>query len=211
MLRGRRLSAKVWLVIGVIILVNLLALLDIFKRPTVARLDTTMIQILYFAGSGLVEGLMLVAFGLLAVRQHGLLALLVVIGGYSYMLMDSDYISGFRLTEWAGYISYALSMIILYLVVTPVALLRARTRLGRALAVFVPVGIFHFARIAVPILVLPGTHQMPWGDILLSVNVMLSMFLAWFLYSDIYEAAHGEEMVSVVSYPPQSTLSGNHS
>jgi hypothetical protein len=121
--------------------------------------------------------------------------------------MDSDFISGFRLNEWASYTAYVISMYTLWLVVTPVALLRARTRLGRLLAVFIPVGIFLVARIAIPNLVLPGPHRVPWGDILLSVTVMLNFILAWVLYSHLDRALHAEEPIGAVTCPPQPALS----
>ena len=211
LLRGQRLPASVWLVIGAIVLVNLVFWIPFFSsRSASARYDPIILQFLYNAALGLLDGLMLVAAGLLAVRQHGVLAILVVIGGYAYMCMDSDYISGFRLNEWAGYTAYAISMVSLYLVVTPIALLRARTRLGRALAVFIPVGIFLTARIAVPNLVLPGPHLMPWGDIELSVTVMLNFVLAWVLYSSIDEAMRAEKLVEAVSYSPEPSLLENH-
>jgi hypothetical protein len=179
LLRGQRLSTAVWLTIAFIVVVNLLAFFY-YKSIIPAWMVPVIVQFLSNSSIGLLDGLMLVAAGLLAVRQHGTLAMLVVIGGFGYMCLDSDFISGFRLNEWAWYTVYVVSMYGLYLVVTPVALLRARTRLGRLLAVFIPVGIFLIARIAVPDLVLPGPHLMPWGDILLSINVML-IFMAWVL------------------------------
>ena len=95
----------------------------------------------YFTGSGIgpMEGLILVAVGLLAARRHGVLAILVVVGGYGYMCMDSDYLFGPTLREWAALTPYLAGMTLLYLVVGPVAFLRARTTVGRAAAVFVPV------------------------------------------------------------------------
>jgi len=211
LLRGKRLPASVWLVVGTIFLVNLLLWILYFSDLMAStRYDPAILQFLYNAALGLLDGLMLVAVGLLAVRQHGVLAMLVVIGGYTYMCMDSDYFSGFRLNEWDGYTAYAISMVALYLVVTPIALLRARTRLGRALAVFIPVGIFLTARIAVPNLVLPGPHLTPWGDIMLSVTVMLNFVLAWVLYSGLDKTAHEEETVRAISYPYQPSLSQNH-
>jgi hypothetical protein len=209
-LRGVRLTTPVWLVSGVIVSVNLLETILYFSSlPASARYDPALHQFLYNAAIGLLDGLMLVAVGTLAVRQHGVLAILVVIGGYGYMCMDSDFISGFRLNEWAGYTAYMISMVALYLVVTPIALLRARTPLGRLLAVFIPVGIFHIARIAVPALVRPGPEITPWGDILLSVNVMLNFALAWVLYTNIDQVTHREAVVGVMSLPPQPSMSGN--
>lgn len=212
LLRGQRLTTSVWLAMGAIFLVNLLeTILYYFALPAPSWIVPGIFNYLSNASIGLLDGLLLVAAGLLAVRQHGLMAMLVVIGGFGYMCMDSDFISGFRLNQWAGYPIYSIGMTALYLVVTPIALLRARTRLGRLLAVFIPVGIYLSARIVVPLLVIPYyPHQVPWGDILFSVNVMLNFVLAWVLYSNIEKAAHGEEIVGAVSNPPQPVLSGNY-
>jgi hypothetical protein len=73
----------------------------------------------------------------------------------------------------------------MYLVVTPVALLRARTSLGKAAAVFIPVAAFHLGRLIVPGLVTQGMLSLPWGDSVLSANVLLNLALAWVLYSKI--------------------------
>lgn len=212
LLRGQHLTASTWLVCGAIVLANLLLTILLFQDlPIPARLDPDIFLFLYNTAIGLLDGLLLVAAGLLAVRQHGTLTMLVLLGGYGYMFLDSDFISGFLLKEWAGYPAYAIGMTALFLVVPPIAMLRARTRMGRALAVFIPVGIFLIARIAVPSLVLPYyPHQIPWGEILFSVNVMLNFVLAWVLYSNIEKAIQGEEIVEVVSSPPQPLVSGNY-
>jgi hypothetical protein len=168
-----------WLVLGVMLLVNLLAILT-------------------HSGSWemTAEGLMLAAVGLLAARRQGLLALLVVIGGYIYMISDSDYLYGFFLQNWMGVTPYFLAMTALFLIVTPVAMLRAATRGGLALAVFLPAAIFLVARIAVPLLVSPVLEGIPWGDVWVSVNVMLSLGLGWVLYGELKESSDEVEVRS---------------
>jgi hypothetical protein len=58
--------------------------------------------------------------------------------------------------------------------------------------------------------VVPGPHLMPWGDIELSVTVMLNFVLAWVLYSSIDEAMRAEKLVEAVSYSPEPSLLENH-
>jgi hypothetical protein len=188
-LRGKRPPGAAWLVIGVMVLVNLAAaiLYGLDRYHRVGSFKEGM-QFFMVSGTGVVEGLFLVAVGLLAARRHELLALLVIVGGFGYMCLDSDYISGFRLNEWAGYGAYVLIMTAMYMMATPAATLRATTHPGRAMGVFIPVGIFMVARILVPHLVLPGTGMMPWGDMALSANVLLSLGLGWVLYGWVGEA-----------------------
>lgn len=184
--RGKRVPPIAILLGAAILLLNLAAAVtNNLDRPMNGGLLLGSLQYIAVAGVGPLEGFMLVAAGLFALRQHRLWALLVIIGGFAYMCMDSDFLWGFSLRDWAGYDAYLLAMTALYWFVPPLALLRARTRLSSALAVFIPVGLFHLARIAVPLLIIPGPHIIPWGDILLSVNVMLSLVLAWVLYNAI--------------------------
>lgn len=136
---------------------------------------------------------MLVAVGLLAARQHGILAVLLVVGGYFYMVADSDYLSGFRLREWTGLSAYLIGATILLLVVVPVALLRAKSRLGRALAVFAPLMAFHVVRHVVPSLVLQQPLNIRSGSVIYSINIVLSWILAWMLYSRIGDVACVEQ------------------
>ena len=194
LLRGQRMPASVWLITGIMVFGNVL--LGIFYSLVeygAVQLNHGMFQYFTESGIGPVEGLMLVAVGLLAARQHGVLALLVVIGGYFYMFTDSDYMSGSRLREWTGLSAYLVAGTILYLVVVPVALLRAKTRLGRALAVFVPVMAFHVVRLTVPLLVLQQPLEMRLGEVVASINMVLSFILAWVLYSHIGDAARAEQ------------------
>jgi hypothetical protein len=190
LLRGKRLAVSIWLVMGVIVVGNLvLAILYSLNTNDGAWSFAGIWQ--YFAASGLgsVEGLMLVAVGLLAARQHGVLALLVVVGGHLYMCTDNDYLFGSPHRDWAGLPAYLVAVTILYLAVVPLAFLRAKSRLGRAVGVFVPVAAFLVALIAVPPLVTQQPFKMPWGEILFSGNIVLSLILAWLLYSHFGDAS----------------------
>ena len=194
LLRNQRLPRSVWLLLGIMIFGNaLLAIFYSLVEYGTVQLNPGMFQ--YFTGSGLglVEGLMLVAVGLLAARQHGVLAVLVVVGGYYYMVADSDYLSGFRLREWTGLSAYLIGATVLLLVVVPVALLRAKSRLGRALALFAPMVAFHVVRLAVPSLVLQLPLDMRSGETIYSMNILLSLVLAWVLYSHIGDSACVEQ------------------
>jgi len=192
-LRGRRVSGLAWLVIGVIVSGHVL-LAVLYSRARYSGTELLSGVLKYFTASGIgpVEGLMLVAVGLLAARQHGVLAILVVVGGYSYMCMDSDYLFGYPLREWAGLSAYLAAVTVSFLVVVPVALLRARTRLGRALAVFVPVAIFHVARLIVPLLVIEQPVKVGPGEVIFSISIVLSLVLGWVLYGQVGEASWGE-------------------
>ena len=184
LLRGQRLPGSVWLVIGVMLFGNaIMATLYSLTVDGGDRLFFGLSQYFTTSGLGPLEGLMLVAVGLLAARQHGVLAILVVVGGYSYMFTDTDYLFGYPFREWTGLSAYFVTITILYLVVVPVAFLRAKTRLGRALAVFVPVVAFHVARLTVPLLVIQQPIQLHPGNVIATFNVMLSLILAWVLYS----------------------------
>ena len=198
LLRGRRVSGLAWLVIGVIVFGHvLLAVLYSRVRYSGTGFFSGVLKYFTVSGIGPVEGLMLVAAGLLAARQHGVLAILVVVGGYSYMCMDSDYLFGYSLREWTGLSAYLAAVTVSFLVVVPVALLRARTRLGRALAVFVPVVIFHVARLTVPLLVIEQPVKVGAGEVVFSVGIVLSLVLGWALYGQVGEASgdgHGGSM-----------------
>jgi hypothetical protein len=182
-INGPRMPAAFWLALGGMLLVNLLpALFFSRERAGSAGLVPGVLEFFMTSGLGPVEGLMLVAVGLLAARQHGTLALLLVIGGFGYIVGDSDYLAGYWMRDWQGLTAYLILASGLYLVVTPLAMLRATTRLGRALAVFLPAVVFHFARITVPMLAGQQPQNIPWGDVVLSLNVMLSLVLGWILY-----------------------------
>jgi hypothetical protein len=189
LLRGRRVPGVAWLVIGIIVLGHvLMAALYSLAGYGGTELLSGMLQYFTASGIGPIEGLMLVAAGLLAARQHGVLAILVVVGGYSYMCMDSDYLFGYPLREWTGLSVYLAAVTISFLVVVPVALLRARTRLERALAVFVPVVIFHVARLTVPLLVIQQPVKVGPGEVVFSISIVLSLVLGWVLYSYVGDA-----------------------
>jgi hypothetical protein len=180
LLRGRRRLAAFWLVAAGILVFNLLMAAG-YSREYFGSSPLLSGMMTYFTNNAMspLEGFLLVGIGLLAVRQHGELALLVVAGGYSYMLMDSDYLFGSPERTWPGLMLYFMCLILIYLVVMPVAALRARSSLGRALAVFLPVALFHAARLIVPSLVLQHTIRLPLGEVPLSANVLLSLLLAW--------------------------------
>jgi hypothetical protein len=143
----------------------------------------------YFTTSGIapLEGLMLVAVCILFARQQGVLAVLIVVGGYSYMFADSDYLFGYPQRDWAWLATYFAGITLLYLVLVPVTLLRARTRLGRAQAVFVPLVIFHVLRITVPLLVIQEPIQVRPGEVVWTINILLSFGLAWVVYDVVGE------------------------
>ena len=190
LLRGQRVPGSIWLVVGIMVVGNvLLAFLYSLDRYGAVRLYPGTLQYFTASGIGPLEGLMLVAVGLLAARQHGGLAILVVVGGYSYMCLDSDYLFGYRFREWTGLSAYLIAVTALFLVVVPVALLRAKTRLGRAFAVFVPVVAFHVARLTIPLLVIQQSVTVRPGDVIHSINILLSFILAWVLYNHIGEAS----------------------
>lgn len=190
-LRSRSVPQAGWIVLRLIIATNLLAaVVYSIDRYGVVQLAPGMLQYFAAAGLGPLDGLMLVGLGLLAARRYGVLALLLVLGGYSYFVSDSDYMFGYPLRTWTWLQPYLIALTLLYMVAAPAALLRARTRLGQAAAVFIPLLVFHAARIFVPLLAVGGTGiSLPPGDVLLSANVLLCVWLAWILYSQPGEQA----------------------
>jgi hypothetical protein len=203
LLRGQHMPSSVWLVIGIIVFGHvLLATLFSIARYGGDGLFAGMFEYFTTSGLGPAEGLMLVAVGLLAARQHGVLAILVVIGGYFYMFTDSDYLFGYPAREWTGLSTYLLTVTIFYMVVLPVALLRAKTRLGRAMAVFVPVVAFHVVRLTVPLLVIQQPLNMRPGDVIASINIVLSLILAWVLYSYIGDTARHSQPIENLEASP---------
>ena len=147
--------------------------------------------------------LLLLAIGALAARQHNVLALLVPIGGYGYMFADNDALWGSRHNDWPGLPLYLPAMIFLFFVLAPIGLLRAKTRLGRAIALFVPAVLVLAARHAVPALVLGEAYPIRPGDALNSATVLLSLIIGWMLYSHIggiqQEAPPGVSVVGAAS------------
>jgi hypothetical protein len=143
----------------------------------------------YFTTSGVgpLEGLMLVALGLLFAREHGVLAILVLVGGHSYMFSDSDFLFGHPQRDWGWLTTYFAGITILYLVVVPIALLRAKTSMGRALAIFVPLVAFHVLQFTVPWLVIQEPIRIMPGEVVSVINVLLSFVLAWGVYSEVGE------------------------
>jgi hypothetical protein len=198
LLRGRRLPLSFWLVAGLILIINLGAAARYsLDRFGVGRLLPG--GLTYFSSSGIgpVDGLFLVAAGLFAARQHGGLAILFVIGGYSYMCMDSDYLWTLPDRSWPYITLYLSVLVFVYLGLVPILMLRAKTGLGRAAAVFIPVASFHLARLVLPKYLMSGVLSLPWGDTILTINVLLVVLLAWVLYSQpgtessIEESAEG--------------------
>jgi hypothetical protein len=186
MLRDQRLPRVAWIVGGVMVVGNIvLALSYSLAEFRAGGLLPGMLQFFTTPGVGPLEGLMLVSVGLLFAREHGVLAVLVVVGGYSYMFSESDYLFGYPRGEWPWLSLYFAGITLLYLVVTPIALLRAKTRLGRALALFVPVITFHLIRFTVPFLVIQQPLSMRAGEAVATINILLSLILAWVLYSFI--------------------------
>jgi hypothetical protein len=205
LLRGRRVPGYAWLVFGIIVLSDvLMATIYSLTRYGSSELLPGMLQYLTTSGLGFAEGLILVAVGLLAARQHGVLAILVVVGGYSYMCLDSDYLFGYRYREWIGLPAYLVAVTISFMVVVPVALLRTRTRLRRALAVFVPVVIFHVARFTIPLLVIQQPVKVRPGDVVTSTSMVLSLVLAWALYSHIGDASRDAQPSGSLAASPLS-------
>ncbi len=187
LLPRQRLPGSVWVAVGLIGLINVLGAIiygsiQLGDGFQIGELQQYMMASLALSA----EGLMLVAVGLLAARQYGVLALLVVIGGYGYIFLDTDYLFGYPSRDWPGLPLYLVTVSLLYLVLTPVALLRAKTRRGRALAVFVPVVLFLVVRATVPILITGRSlTALRLGDAGMSINVLLTLILAWFLYNHL--------------------------
>jgi hypothetical protein len=75
----------------------------------------------------------------------------------------------------------------LFLVLVPLAILRAKTRLGRVLAVFVPLVAFHVIRLVVPAIVLRQPLEIIPGEMVASINMVLILILAWVLFSHLGE------------------------
>jgi hypothetical protein len=185
-LRRNRFPRSAWILVGILVVGNfalaLLSSLDLFGEN---NLLSGLVQYFSISGLGPLEGLMLVALGMLFAREHGVLAILVVVGGYSYMFADSDYLFGYPQRDWTWLSTYFAAITILFLVVVPIALLRARTRLGRILAVFLPLLAFHILRLGVPLLVIQGPIQMRPGNVIATINILLSFVLAWVVYDAI--------------------------
>lgn len=187
LLRGRQLSRSVWISVGLAALVYTVAL--VLLAPIYPEKPRFLDNPAYFLAvlAGPAEGLFLVALGLLAARRHGVLAVLVILGGYVYMFTDSDYLFGYSLRDWAGLQLYLAVMTFLFLVVAPVGLMRARTAAGRAAGLFVPAILVLVARLVLPAMVvnLPMNRG---GDVLISVTVLVSLALGWVLYGDMGDA-----------------------
>jgi hypothetical protein len=182
-LRGRRLPGTTFLFIGLLLLSGLLLALLVRQKAT-----WTDHPISYYLAAALTEpaiALLLVAVGLPAARRHNVLALLVVIGGYGTIFLDSDYLWGSPYRDWPGLPFYFPAMILLFFVLAPTGLLRARSRLGRAAALFFSTALFLTARLAGPALVLGQAATILPGDAILSLTVLLSLVIGWILYGNL--------------------------
>lgn len=186
--RGRRIPAAVWGLAAFMVLLYGVGGLVYWDGSGAARAPTDLGRWTLQALSGPAEGLMLVGLGALAARRHGVGALLFVLGGFGYMLMDSDYLSGYSLRNWTWMSLYLVAMTLWYLVLAPAACLRARSAWGRALALLGPVVLFHAVRLALPLLVGPGRSALPMGEVGISLTVVLSLLLGWLLYRALGEA-----------------------
>lgn len=195
LLRGRRVPWLAWLAVAAIVVAYFFSAQDYLKNWPYLSPATQVVQFLTVAGFVPVEGFMLTGLGLLAVRRHGMRALLVFVGGFVYMLMDSDYYSGPNFNQWPGFPAFAASLVFLFLVILPLGVLRARSRLQLALSVFIPFGIFHFAREAVPNLVLHGQLTASWPALI----PLFFLALAWALY----DQAVKHSVTSLLGFTPE--------
>ena len=187
MLHGLRVPTAAWVFIVLMLLSGLPLLVQL--NQSASWNGRGLPEYLMAALSGPVEALMLVAVGLLAARRHNVLALLVIVGGYGYIFGDSDYLWGSPSRSWPGIPLYLAGMTFLFFVLAPVGLLRAKTGLGRAVALFIPAALFLVARLAIPFLVLGPAATVRAGDVLISANILLSLIVGWLLYSCIGETA----------------------
>lgn len=180
--RARKLPVSPWSYAGV----GLAFVLGgaIFLLPDALRTWPREMGLLFGGLLMISEALMLLALGLPVARSRGVLAVLVILGGYFYILFDSDYLWGFRIRDWAGLPIYLASMAALFSVVAPVAFLRARTTAGRAVGLFVPVLLFVVGRLVVPWMVLGGGLSIGAGDYVFSAIIPLTLLAGWWVYDD---------------------------
>ena len=198
MLRGERFPRSALIVVGLILLSGLLPLVQLSQHaPGYFRPHEILAAALFEP----LQALMLVAVGLLAARRYNVLALLAVFGGTMLLFGDSDYLWGSPYRDWPGLPLYMAGMVFLFFVLAPAGLLRAKTDLGRATAVFVPAIIFLAARIVVPALVLGDAARIYPGEIVLSGNILLSLLLGWILYRHIGRGPVAERLKSQTAGP----------
>ena len=196
MLRGRSVPAAAYVVVALLLLSGpLLAVLLSRTFPWSYTYLQQPIRYLAPAVTMQATALLLVASGLPAARRHNVLALLVVIGGYHTMFGDNAYLYGFHMRDWPGLPFYLAGMSLLFFVLAPAGLLRAKTRLGQAVALFVPATIFLAARIAVPALVLGEAYSIEYytispRSVFTSATVLLSLIVGWILFSYLGDIQH---------------------
>jgi hypothetical protein len=185
--RRQRPPLVFWLFLGLLLIYNLWVGYPYRSYYDSGSRLVSAIQVFFFSGLGVFESLMLVAVGGLAARRYGHLALLVLVGGFSIMFSDSDYIWPSMYRDWAGVTPYLVLVTLLVMVVLPIGLLRARTKLERLLAVFIPLVVFGIARVALPLIVDQNPFAIRSGEIALSINVLLAFFMGWVLYGKLGE------------------------
>lgn len=179
-LRGRRPPGAAFLFIALLLLSGLLLASHLSQTATWTNQPVS-----YYLAAALTEpavALLFVAMGLPAARRHNVLAMLVLTGGCGAIFLDSDYLWGSPYRDWPGLLFYFPAMILLFFVLAPTGLLRARSRLGRAAAFFIPAALFLTARLAVPAIILGQAAAIRPGDALLSLTILLSLLLGWTLY-----------------------------
>jgi hypothetical protein len=195
LLRGRSIPAAANIVIALLLLSGLLSAVILSRTPpwsppwSYLRLQRPMLYLSWVLTMPAMA-LLLVAIGLPAARRHNVLALLVVIGGYGTMFVENDTLWGSPIQDWPGLPLYMAGMVFLFFVLAPVGLLRAKTRLGQAIAIFVPATIFLSARLAVPVLVIGQAYPIRPGGVLRSVTVLLCLILGWLLFSYLGDIQH---------------------
>jgi hypothetical protein len=194
-LYDRRPSRSALVLIGILLLSGIL--LAIYLNQLTPWSGSRPYEVLAGAFYGPLEALMLVAAGLLFARRYNVLALLVIIGGYSAKFLDSDYLWGSPTRDWPYLPLYMAGMIVLFFVLAPVGLLRAKTRIGRAIALFLPAAIFLAARLAVPALVLGQAYTIRPGDALMSATILFSLMIGWILYSRFSHTAEDNQPASI--------------
>lgn len=164
LVRDQRLSRDAWLTIGLLIGLALVT-----------------------AGVAL-EGLLFFCAGLWAARRHGAVATLVGVGGYAYLCLDRDYLFGAADPGWMGLPVYLTVASAVLLMVTPIALLRARSWLSQFLALLVPVGVFTIARLVAANLVLGRPLAVSAGELAFSLMMATSLGLAAIVYRRAFAA-----------------------
>ena len=191
LLRGDRIPKSAIVMMALILLSGLLPLVHLSQRAPVYLRPHEILAAALFEP---LQALMLVAVGLTAARRYNILALPAVFGGYMLLFGDSDYLWGSPYRDWPGLPLYMAGMVFLFFVLAPAGLLRAKTDLGRATAVFAPAIVFLVGRVAVPAFVLGEAARIYPGEIVFSGTILLSLVLGWILYRHIGRAPIEERL-----------------